>query len=610
MDRRTFLRSLPLVTAAISRFGETGRFSVAGSKQRLERVRPADPLWPKAQEWETLRAQLEGHLDRPSLPFAACDKGAGTAECQELIKNLQNPYFLGDQPGATQIWGWPNAWTSSPSAYVVSAKTARDAAAAVNFARKYNLRLVVKGGGHSYQGTSSAPDSLLIWTRSMNNIVVHDAFLCDGGLANQKSQLAVTVGAGAVWMDVYNVVTTNAGRYVQGGGCATVGVAGLIQSGGFGSFSKLYGVAASHLLQAEIITADGKVRIANAYQNPDLFWAIKGGGGGTFGVVTSMTLKTHELPTVFGDLSVRIKATSDSAFRKLIGAFLNFYNDKLFNPHWGETVRFRRTNVFSADLVFQGIEKEAASALWQTFLAEVTATSPDIVIESPLFVEAMPAQKSWDVDYLEKYSPGSVLSDTRPGAPRHHAWWTGDKAQAGCFIQGYKSTWLPAELLYPPSRDLLADALFAASRHWTTGLHFNKGLAGGPAEAIAEARRTAMNPAVLTAFALAIISAESPADYAGGVIKNAEIPSATQAEREIGKAMAELKRIAPNSGSYLSESDFFETNWQESFWGSNYTRLRRVKTKYDPDGLFFVHHGVGSEDWSNDGFTRRSALLC
>ncbi|MEO8921731.1 MAG: BBE domain-containing protein [Caldimonas sp.] len=68
--------------------------------------------------------------------------------------------------------------------------------------------------------------------------------------------------------------------------------------------------------------------------------------------------------------------------------------------------------------------------------------------------------------------------------------------------------------------------------------------------------------------------------------------------------MTELRKVAPNAGSYVSESNFFEPIWQQTFWGSNYPRLRRVKQQYDPDGLFFAHHGVGSEGWSADGFTR------
>jgi len=69
-------------------------------------------------------------------------------------------------------------------------------------------------------------------------------------------------------------------------------------------------------------------------------------------------------------------------------------------------------------------------------------------------------------------------------------------------------------------------------------------------------------------------------------------------------AMGELRKLVPDGGSYVSETNFFESDWQRSFWGANYPRLQAVKAKYDPDGLFFVHHGVGSEEWSDDGFTR------
>jgi FAD/FMN-containing dehydrogenase len=112
----------------------------------------------------------------------------------------------------------------------------------------------------------------------MNGIVLHDAFIGEGCAASEAPQPAVTIEAGAMWIDAYDAVTTKAGRYVQGGGCTTVGVAGLIQSGGFGSFSKNYGIAAASLLEAEVVTADVAVRKANACTNPDLFWAIKGGG--------------------------------------------------------------------------------------------------------------------------------------------------------------------------------------------------------------------------------------------------------------------------------------------------------------------------------------------
>jgi FAD/FMN-containing dehydrogenase len=71
--------------------------------------------------------------------------------------------------------------------------------------------------------------------------------------------------------------------------------------------------------------------------------------------------------------------------------------------------------------------------------------------------------------------------------------------------------------------------------------------------------------------------------------------------------MAELRKVVPEPGSYLAETSYFERDWQKSFWASNYPRLRQIKDKYDPDGLFFVHHGVGSEDWSADGFEKLPA---
>jgi hypothetical protein len=122
--------------------------------------------------------------------------------------------------------------------------------------------------------------ALLIWTRHMNDIAMHTAYVPQGCEHTLQSQPAVTLGAGTIWMQAYDAVTTRSGKYVQGGGCTTVDVAGLIQSGGFGSYSKHYGLAAGGLLEAEVVTADGKIRVANACTNPDLFWALKGGGGG------------------------------------------------------------------------------------------------------------------------------------------------------------------------------------------------------------------------------------------------------------------------------------------------------------------------------------------
>src|SRR5208282_691118 len=159
-----------------------------------------------------------------------------------------------------------------------------------------------------------------------------------------QSQPAVTLGAGTIWMQAYDAVTTKGGKYVQGGGCLTVGLAGLIQSGGFGSFSKHYGLAAGSLLEAEVVTADGQIRVANACTNPDLFWALKGGGGGSFGAVSKLTLRTHDLPEFFGAANFTVKAASDDAYRRLIREFVSFYQENLCNGHWGEQAQLNPRN--------------------------------------------------------------------------------------------------------------------------------------------------------------------------------------------------------------------------------------------------------------------------
>jgi FAD/FMN-containing dehydrogenase len=568
----------------------------------IQRVRPSDPAWPSPAAWDELNRAVGGRLVKVEPPLAACASGTDSTACRDMLKALRNAFFIGDQPGATQSTGWADAWMSAPSVYAVAAKTAEDVAAAVNFAHDHKLRLVIKGGGHSYHGTSNAADSLLVWTRAMDDIALHDDFVPQG--CTVPPQPAVSVGAGAIWLHVYDAVTTKAERYVQGGGCTTVGVAGLIQSGGFGSFSKNYGTAASSLLEAEVVTADGKVRIANACTDPELFWALKGGGGGSLGVVTRLTLKTHELPDRFGAAIFTVKAMSGEAFRELIGAFIRFYAERLFNLHWGESIELRRNDTLSISLVSQGLDKPAAQAVWQPFLDWIAASPQDFRLQGTPIIADLPARNWWDAEFRKKYAATSIISDPRPGAFPGDFSWAGDHDQIGAFWHGYESLWLPASLLAPDRQNALADALFAASRHWTTILQFNKGLAGAPDDAIAASRDTATNPAVLGAFALAIIGGFGSPVYPGIHGHEPDLDAARAEARAVGRAMDALRQVAPDPGSYVSESNFFEKDWQRSYWGANCPRLQAVKRQYDPDGLFLVHHGVGSEDWSDDGFTR------
>ena len=310
----------------------------------------------------------------------------------------------------------------------------------------------------------------------MEAVTLHDAFTPAG--SREVPVPAVSVGAGCIWGHVYDAVTTRGGRYVQGGGCTTVGVAGLVQGGGFGSFSKTYGLAAASLLEAEIVTADGVVRTVNTAREPDLFWALKGGGGGTFGVVTRLTLRTHDLPSTFGVLHWSLRATSDTAFERFLERFVDLYAERLFNPHWGEQASARPGNRFEALMLFQGLDAAAAREAWRPLIEYVATRSDEVQVEQELLVAAIPARRLWDEAFVEQHLAAAITPDTRPGARPGDWWWTGNTQEAGAFWHGYQTAWLPASLLQVDARSRFAQAWFGASRHWSTTLHFNKGLAG------------------------------------------------------------------------------------------------------------------------------------
>lgn len=440
----------------------------------------------------------------------------------------------------------------------------------------------------------------------MNNIKLHDDFIPQGNNGNVKSQPAVSVGAGAIWMDVYNKVTTEGGRYVQGGGCTTVGVAGLIQSGGFGSFSKKYGLAAAGLLEAEVVTADGEVLVVNKYSHPDLFWALKGGGGGSFGVVTRVTLKTRKLPSIFGGAFARIKANSDEAFQDLIKKIIQFYKNQLYNENWGEEISFWPDNSVRIQLVFQGLSQKEAQKIWQPFQKWVTQ-SPELSWEQPLVIETLPARHFWDTEFLKQNAPNLIILNQRSKPDPLSFSWAGDQDQIGWFLYGFHSTWLPKQLLAENKQEKLIETLFTATRSWSVSLHFNKGLSGAPKTELEKARNTAMNPAVLDAFALALVagSDSNPHVWSGIEGYEPDLKKGEKRREKIDQAMDAIYDIVPQPASYISESNYFEKNWKKSFWGSNYKRLSSIKEKYDPEGLFYIHHGVGSEKWTDNGFKRK-----
>jgi hypothetical protein len=225
----------------------------------------------------------------------------------------------------------------------------------------------------------------------------------------------------------------------------TVGVAGLVQSGGFGSFSKAFGTAAGSLVEAEVVTADGVVRIANACTNHELDWGLKGGGGGSQGVVTRLTLRVHELPETFGVVNLTVKATSAAAFHRLIRLMMDFYSHSLLNLHWGGQIHLCYDNVLEITMVFRGLDRSEAKAIWQPFLDALAAAPDDFKVDSsPFSFLAAPARTFW-APTLVKRLLGFIRVDDRPGAPNDNIFWAEDEDDAGAVWQSSQSAWLPAD---------------------------------------------------------------------------------------------------------------------------------------------------------------------
>ncbi len=163
----------------------------------------------------------------------------------------------------------------------------------------------------------------MVWTHHMGDVTVHNAFSPQGSDRLEPGVPAISLGAGARWLEAYQALQPN-GRYVQGGGCTSVGVAGFTLGGGFGTFSRRFGTAAGNLLEAEVVTASGNIVVANSYSHPELFWALRGGGFG-LGVVTRFTMRTHEPPPTLGAAAGTIKANSADAYRRLIRRLVDIF---------------------------------------------------------------------------------------------------------------------------------------------------------------------------------------------------------------------------------------------------------------------------------------------
>ncbi|MDA2931228.1 FAD-binding oxidoreductase [Acidobacteria bacterium AH-259-O06] len=205
---------------------------------------------------------------------------------------------------ARRLFFW-NPTTEKSPGIIARCERPDDVARCVEFARQHDLVLAVRGGAHSFLGWSTCDDGLVIDVSPMKEIAV------------DPGNRTVRAGSGVVAYELVEATSPHDLVPVLGE-CPTVGISGLTLGGGLGWLSGKYGATCDNLLSAELMTADGQSIVANATENPDLFWAIRGGGG-NFGIATSLAYRLHPLSAVFaGVLTYRL---SDAR------AMLSFYRD-------------------------------------------------------------------------------------------------------------------------------------------------------------------------------------------------------------------------------------------------------------------------------------------
>jgi FAD/FMN-containing dehydrogenase len=206
-------------------------------------------------------------------------EGLSEESLAELRMQLRGEALTPDDPGYANVRPPFGAMYPDRPALVVECAGTADVVDAVNFARENAIEVTVRGGGHSVAGLSSTVGGMVIDLAPMNGVLV-----------DRDAKLAHVQG-GALWADVDREAQMY-GLATPGGVVSDTGVAGLTLGGGYGWLRRTYGLSCDNVVEYEIVTADGEVRIASSDENPDLYWALRGGGG-NFGIVTRFTFRLH-----------------------------------------------------------------------------------------------------------------------------------------------------------------------------------------------------------------------------------------------------------------------------------------------------------------------------
>ncbi|KAK7954707.1 hypothetical protein PG988_015401 [Apiospora saccharicola] len=561
---------------------------------------PGESAWPTAETWETFNKLTGGKLISPVPLGAVCYPGEhyDDAKCQDVLAKWDDstihtlhpismmwPLFQGSTclpqkagaPGQTCELG------GSPT-YVVNVTKVADIQLAVNFARNTGVRLIVRNTGHDYVGKSTGAGSLSIWTHHLKGI---DFIPTYSSPATSYTGPAIKMGAGIVGYELYEAADKFGVSALSGEG-RTVGTAGgYTAGGGLAPLTGKYGMAADQVLSIDVVTPDGRFVTADEANHPDLFWALRGGGGGTFGVVTSMTVRVHPR-MIFSGMTFTM--TSGTGADAAVSKEVMFAALDAYMRHFPEFA-------------------EAGTYAYATLLPSPDGTGHTWTM------------KPWLI-------PGMELDEFRELVAPLLAAWADLKFpvepeffQTDSFLEAYENHF-PADQVGMPN--VRTGSRLIPKENWANPSVLNETIStlldivnhgsslifycingGHPPPG---APPSAVQPAWRTAYMFAIVGTIWDADAPPEEVERINV-------RISQDWMMRLRSLTPGGGTYLNEADVMEPQHQTCFYGrDNYERLIRIKRDMDPHSVFWAPTAVGSDAWyvkdQKSWLTLQTGQLC
>lgn len=444
--------------------------------------------------------------------------------------------------------------------YAVNVSGPLDIQRTIAFAALKNIRLVVRNTGHDYLGRSTGAGSLAVWTHHLKETSLVEQYHDSGYIGP-----AFKLGAGVQGFEAM-AAARDAGMVVVGGECPTVGIAGgYTQGGGHSAISTNFGLAADNVLNWEVVTAAGELINANKNENSDLFWALNGGGGGTFGVAVSVTVKAYK-DTVFGGAALSFFATNN-AKAALYDGIQVFHEELSAMVDAGTMVIHYFTTDFFSISPLTAYNKTANEV--KTILAPFIAKLDSLGIN----YTATYTEFNTYYEHYDKYFGPLPLGNIQVGIAQY-----GARLIPRSVVRNMRETW---------------KAIVEKGVTWIG--------VGTSVKPFGNKNSTSVHPAWRDAIVHATLTL--PWSF------TAPWSDALATQKKMTEEIIPLVEAAtPGSGAYVNEADWRDPNWQDNFWGENYGKLVSIKEKWDPEGLFYTTVGVGSEAWSvrDDGRLCRS----